>query len=405
MKFRVFGLLALVVALFASCVRDDYSPYGTGAVPQGGTERVGKDDYLFDRTVILYCEGFNNLKNDILTNISRLEAGYLPGKLSDRAFVVYEHFPDKYGDYKTPTEPLVYRMYRHNGKVVRDTILTYPAERGSATGTFMRKVLSDISQELPSRSWGMIYSSHGTGWMPGDYKKSDEPGVSLFSIGAEFGDIYTGGLEISDFREAIPFPFEFMIMDACLMGGVEVVYEWKDICRYLVASPGEILAAGMNYEHLGSRILEGDEVDLKGVCEDYMELYKGQYATIALYDCDKVTALVEPCRAVFEKYRSAISDLNPDKVQGFNYNFDVHFDFRDILVKAGAGDEELSEIDSALESLVLYKDHTPTFFWHAIDTYCGLSMFLPSRERWPVLSGRYASNSWNQATNYYNGQE
>lgn len=405
MKFRVFGLLALVVALFSGCVKDGYGPYGTGAVPPGGTERAGKDDCLFDRTVILYCEGFNNLKNDILDNISLLEAGYLPEKWSDRALVVYEHFPKKYGDYKTLTEPLVYRLYKHYGEIVRDTILTYPAERGSATGTFMRKVLTDISRELPSRSWGMIYSSHGTGWMPGDYKKSDEPGTSLFSIGAEFGGQYTGGLEISDFREAMPFPFEFMIMDACLMGGVEVVYEWKDVCRYLVASPGEILAAGMNYAHLGSRLLEGEQADLEGVCEDYMELYKGQYATIALYDCAKVTSLVEPCRTVFEKYRSAISGLDPDKVQGFNYNFDVHFDFRDILVKAGAGDEELAGIDAALGSLVLYKASTPTFFGHPINTYCGLSMFLPSMERWPVLSGRYASNSWNQATNYCNDQE
>lgn len=401
MKFRVLGLLALVVALFLGCVKDDYSPYGPGTVPQGGTERVGRDDYLFDRTVILYCEGFNNLKNDILNNISLLEAGYLPEKWSDRALVVYEHFPDKSGDYKTLTEPLVYRLYEHHGEIVRDTILSYPAERGSATGTFMHKVLSDISHELPSRSWGMIYSSHGTGWMPGDYKESDEPGISMFSIGAEFGGSYTGGLEISEFRESIPFQFEFMIMDACLMGGVEVVYEWKDVCRYLVASPGEILAAGMDYTHLGSRILEGDEIDLKGVCEDYMKLYEGQYATIALYDCAKVASLVEPCRAVFEKCRGSISGLNPDKVQGFNYNFDVHFDFRDILVKAGAGDEELFEIDSALESLVLYKDSTPTFFGHAINTYCGLSMFLPSEVHWPVLSGRYVSNSWNQATNYY----
>lgn len=400
MKFRILGLCALVVTLFAGCVRDDYDPYGTGAVPQGGTERVGRDDYMFDRTVILYCEGFNNLKNDILKNISLLEDGYLPGKWSDRALVVYEHFPKKPSDYETLTEPLVYRLYKHDGEVVRDTILTYPAERGSATGAFMREVLTDISRELPSRSWGMIYSSHGTGWMPADYKKSDEPGISLSSIGAEFGGQYTGGLEISDFREAIPFPFEFMIMDACLMGGVEVIYEWKDICRYLVASPGEILAAGMNYAHLGSRILEGEQVDLEGVCEDYMKFYEGQYATIALYDCAKVTSLVEPCRTVFEKYRSAISGLDPDKVQGFNYNFDVHFDFRDIFVKAGAGDEELSGIDSALESLVLYKDCTPTFFGQKINTYCGLSMFLPNDRDWPVLSGRYASNSWNLATNY-----
>lgn len=400
MRFRVFGLCVLIVTLFTGCVKDDYSPYGSGVVAPGGSERVGMDDFMFDRTVILYCEGFNNLKRNLQENISLLEHGYIPGKWEKTALVVYEHFPEKAGDYKTLTEPQVYRLYNNSGVVVKDTILTYPAERGSATGAFMHKVLTDISRELPSRSWGMIYSSHGTGWLPADYKKSSEPGISLFSIGAEYGGDYTGGLELSDFREAMPFPFDFIIMDACLMGGVEVVYEWKDICKYLVASPGEILAAGMDYSRIGSRLLEGLQPDLEGVCVDYMKLYEGQSATIALYDCAKVTALVEPCVSLFEKYRSDISNLEPSWVQGFNFNFDVHFDFRDVFVKAGASDEELAEIDAALGELVLYKSATPTFFGHLINTYCGLSMFLPSDRYWPVLSGRYASNSWNLATTY-----
>lgn len=403
MKFKLFGLLALASALFVGCVQEDYSPY-SGMVPQGGTERIGKDEYLFDRTVILYCEGFNNLKTYLQKNIELLESGYIPDKWSDCALVVYEHFPKSVGDYSTLTSPVVYRLYNDRGKTVRDTILTYPAESGSATGAFMSKVLTDVSKEMPSCSWGMIYSSHGTGWLPADYKKSSEPGVSLFSIGAEFGGPYAGGLEISDFREAIPFEFEFMVMDACLMGGVEVVYEWRDVCKYLVASPGEILADGMDYAHIGNRLLEGKDLDLKGVCEDYMNLY-GENATIALYDCSKATALVEPCMALFDKYRPAISNLEPSCVQGFNFNFDVHFDFRDILVKAGASDEELADIDAALESLVLYKDCKPIFFGHKINTYCGLSMFLPSEKYWPVLSGGYVPNSWNRATNYYSTDE
>lgn len=400
MKFRILGLCALVVTLFAGCVRDDYPPYGPGVIEHGGSERVGMDDFMFDRTVILYCEGFNNLKTYLLNNISLLESGYVPEKWADRALLVYGHFPEKAGDYKTLTSPVVYRLYKDHGETVRDTILTYPAESGSATSAFMKRVLTDVSKEMPSRSWGMIYSSHGTGWLPADYKKSSEPGISLFSIGAEFGGPYAGGLEISDFREAMPFQFEFMIMDACLMGGVEVVYEWKDVCKYLVASPGEILAAGMDYTRMGSRLLEGEDVDLKGVCEDYMKFYR-EDATIALYDCAKVAGLVEPCRAVFEKYRSSISNLDPGAVQGFNYNYDVHFDFRDILVKAGASDEELSDIDAALESLVLYKDAKQTFFNQKINTYCGLSMFLPNDRYWPVLSGSYLSNSWNMAADYY----
>ena len=73
------------------------------------------------------------------------------------------------------------------------------------------------------------------------------------------------------------------------------------------------------------------------------------------------------------------------------------------LVKAGASEEEIARLDAALEDCVLYKAATPWFMkggedGFAINTHCGLSMYLPSMGT-KFLDNYYKTNiAWNQAT-------
>ena len=86
-------------------------------------------------------------------------------------------------------------------------------------------------------------------------------------------------------------------------------------------------------------------------------------------------------------------------MQSYNFPYIYHYDFRDIIAKMGASDEELAEIDAILSQLVLYKAATPTFITTTInpDTFSGISMYLPS-SYWPTLNSLYRETSWNQDT-------
>lgn len=402
MKSRWTIILAAVVLALTSCGRD-LVPFDD-AGPSGRGKRQGVSGLHFDKMMILYSEGYNNLRGDLDNNINQLCEGYIPGKWDNNAIVVFSHSALTNSDWVNDTEPVVFRIYEHYGEIVRDTIFRYPAESVSVDKDFMRQVLTDIKDKYPSESYGMVYTSHGTGWIPKDYRKSEENTISLCGIGAEFDGPYASytyhQLDIDEFREAIPYHLDYIVMDACLMGGVEVVYEWRDICDLMVASPGEVLTAGFDYHNMSERLLKGDKPDLVGICEDYYNKHKENGdATVGLYDCSKITALAQACAPIFEAHRSAISTIKASQVQSFNYSYRYHFDFRDILVKLGATAEELAPVDAALAELVIYKNATEEFLGNIILTYSGLSMFLPI-DSWPKLNERYKSTSWNQATGF-----
>ena len=403
MKFRWTFILAAVLLALSSCGKD-LEPFDQNG-PSRRAEREGVTGLHFDKLMILYSEGYNDLRNYLDENFNQLCQGYIPGKWDNNAIVVFSHSSVSRTDWETDTEPVVFRIYEHYGEVVRDTVFKYPAETVSVDTTFMKRVMTDIKDKYPSDSYGLVYTSHGTGWIPKDYKKDDEYKLNVArSVGVQIEGTYTNHsyhqLDIEEFRKALPYHLDYIVMDACLMGGVEVVYEWQDLCDYLVASPGEVLADGYDYVNLSKRLLEGDKPDLLGVCEDYYKMNEEDGdATVGLYDCSKIEALAQACAPIFEAHRENILTIKPSQVQSFNYSYQYHFDFRDILVKLGATEDELATVDAALEDLVLYKNATEYFLSNHITTFSGLSMFLPTTS-WTKLNERYKSTSWNKATGF-----
>ena len=403
MKYRWAIILSAAVLALSSCARD-LDPFATSG-PSKAAQRTGLTGLHFDKLMILYSEGYNNLQPNLDQNIDQLCEGYIPQKWANEAVVVFSHASEGKYDWQTPKEPVVFRIYKHYDQIVRDTVFVYPEQSVSVDAAFMKKVLTDIKDKYPSDSYGIVYTSHGTGWIPKDYKKSDELGaVQPLSIGAQFEGPYANytyhQIDIDEFREALPYHLDYIVMDACLMGGVEVAYEWRDACDYLAASPGEVLTVGFDYVHMTERLLQGDKPDLVGLCQDYYDInaLNGD-ATVGLYDCSKMQALAEACAPIFEAHRDQIGALKPSQVQSFNYSYQYHFDFRDILVKLGATDAELAPVDAVLADLVLYKNATEWFLGNHISTYSGISMFLPTGN-WPVLTERYKSTSWNLATGF-----
>ena len=401
MKFRWTIVLAAAILALSSCGKD-LKPFDTHG-PSKAAERNGVSGLHFDKLMILYSEGYNNLRDYLDQNFGQLYEGYVPGKWDNQALIVYSHASVSRSNWETDTEPVVFRVYKHYDQIIRDTVFTYPANTKSVDKDFMKQVMTDIADKYPSDSYGMVYTSHGTGWIPKDYRKSDEVGVSTMSVGAQYDGPYSNfvyyQLDIDEFKEALPYHFDYIVMDACLMGGVEVVYEWQGICDFLVASPGEVLAEGFDYVNLSSRLLTGDKPDLVAVCEDYYKINENSSATVALYDMSKVEPLAQACAPIFAAHQDMVLNVPSYQVQSFNYSYQYHFDFRDILVKLGATPEELAPVDAALADLVLYKKATEYFLNNHIVTYSGLSMFLPTNN-WPVLNSRYKSTSWNIATGF-----
>ena len=443
LKHILFIIISISMMLI-SCSKE--SIHGDGfshAMGKGKSEESRIESVEKRNVLVLYSAGYNSLSDYLTADILDLQQGWLPGTgRNDNILLIYSHLPAKRSDYATLTSPTLTRLYWDaDGKTVRDTLVIYPETTHSATAEQLHDVLSYVQQEFPANSYGMIFSSHATGYLPSGYYNKPEKyvfhekeGISyragmgrrtstpvpyyapehdpslpdVKSIGQDqvgtYGHYASYEIELDDFAKALPMQMEYILFDACLMGGVEVAYELKDKCHYVGFSQTEVLAEGFDYKSLTQHLLGSEIPNPQAVCEDFFQQYyvqSGVYqsATISMVDCTMMSPLAQACQELFEKYREAIALLEGTKVQRY-YRGDYHwfFDLYDIVAKAGAAEEELIVLQNALDQCVVYKAATPGFMGSFnIKTYSGLSMYLSSQGS-TELDKYYRTLQWNKDT-------
>ena len=211
--------------------------------------------------------------------------------------------------------------------------------------------------------------------------------------------------DIREIVQALPFKLDYLIFDACFMGGVEVACEFRDKCNFVVASQTEILSDGMDYTTMISDLLEGNRADLVSLATNFFNHYdlssENRSATISVVDCSKLGTLAAVCRNLFRNYDISKDNVDASKLQKY-FHHPEHawfYDLYSIVQAAGASETELSDLQWALDECILYKAATPTFalYGFPIDTHSGLSMYLPEKER-TQLNSYYRELTWNKLT-------
>ena len=441
---RIHILLSVIVFMAAaavSCTPEwvfEMTPY-PGSVQTGEslTDRIPSQDTR--KVLLLYSAGFNSISSYLKEDIEDLSKGWLPGRQrSNDVVLVYSHQTATRGQYGTKTEPVLFRMYSlTDGTVIRDTLEVYERGTISASAAQLRNVLTYVKENFPAKSYGMIFSSHATGYLPGGFyskpgsyyfsesmrrswgaqgsgrpvpvpyvEPEQTPGLpAVKSIGQDVDGDLSYEIDLREFAEAIPMKLDYLLFDACLMGGIEVAYELAGKCDRLGFSQAEVLAEGFNYKTLSSHLLGNKtEADPTSVCKDYFTQYdiqEGVYrsATISLIDCNNLEPLAETCCTLFEKYADNIKNIRASNVQRY-YRGSKHwfYDLESILVNAGISDSELDELHEALGRCIVYKGSTPSFMNEFnIHTFSGFSMYLPNNGN-GELDKYYKTLKWNKIT-------
>lgn len=435
---RISAILVAAVSLVSGC----------------DCKHNGTDDTGYKNVVILYSAGYNNISSWLKEDINDLKKGFAPDKKSKDVFLIVSHNTVRTFDYYTPVSPVLLRLYQDKKSgIVLDTLKKYPDTSTLTDVTSMKGILSEIKRQFPADHYGMVFSSHSTGWVPKGYYAApydydmksggkfqaprrmeipsgavryvpevEEPGTpAVKSIGATYkgpdGSFVSYEMDLHEFAEALPFPLDFIVFDACHSGGVEIAYELKDKCDKLVFSQAEVLADGLVYSELGSRLFEHN-MDIVGIADDYFMQYtektgrSNKSATISVVNCSELDELASFCKDVFNTYRTELSNINPGDVQRFGrittnmegITVDHHwfYDLEDILIKAGINQSEKNRLKALLGKTVLYERHTDSFFGGTmsgfdISTSCGLTMYLPCNGS-KYLDNFYKTLDWNKAT-------
>lgn len=380
------------------------------------------------QVMILYSAGFNSLCAALEDDVNDMKSGYLPlvGSMS-KAVLVYSRRLSETGRYTDRTPSYLIRLSVDGwGKVISDTLKTWPETEEAVSASTMTDVLETVKGLYPHASYGMVFSSHGSGWLPSGYystgkitagtaglqavpyidPNSDGSMPRVKSIGIDnITSRNTYEMEIETFAQALPMKFDYIIIDACLMGCIEVAYALKDKCDKLVFSQAEVLEDGLcDYTTLTQRVLKPVVPDLYNLCEDSYRHYKSQddpiyrSLTISMIDCTRLDGLAESCKSLFSKYRNQISLVNAANVQGyFRSRKHWFYDLTDILRQSGVPEADMTDYNKAMSDCVLYNAATDTFINFDIRTHCGLSMYLPADGN-SELDEFYKTLSWNKAS-------
>ncbi len=437
----IVAVAAVIAVMAAGCTDDRYSPYIIPSYSPRTDPGTRTPSPVARKVFILYSCGYNNLASYLKKNIDSLSRGYLPsGRKGDDVLLVFSKTTAKSRDYTTPMQPALFRLYRGmDGKCTADTVLTLPSTAVAADPATMKQVLTYVRDNYQSNSYGMVFSSHATGWLPLGYyanpykfdggSSGDEWFLSaprrafryswpeeregfpmVKTVGQEQSGSVSWEMSLKDFAEAIPMHMDYILFDACFMGCVETAYELRNVCSAVGFSPAEILGDGYDYTGMGMQLLRNSVPDPSAVLADYVARYDAMSgvwhsAVASLVDCSRMDDLAALCKELFQTHRAQLQSADASRIQPF-FGGSKHwfYDLGDILDKAGITAAERARLDAILSDAVIYKGHTGQYYsdadqrTHKIETFSGLTMFLPSMGS-TYLNAFYRDNiSWNDAT-------
>ena len=366
------------------------------------------------QTVLLYFAGNNNLSSDGEADLADIKASWLPSvKDEEHILLIYYHFMDR--------APVLSRLYKNRqGVVVEDVITTYPTSTNSAEKATLEAVIADANMSWPAEHRGLVLWSHGSGFLPEGYyaNPKESAGGRLMNPAAEdpyawmvksddsksFGLDNNKEMDLPALREALSgHHYDFLMFDCCLMGNVELAYELRNTCDYILFSPTEILVDGFPYDKMMEPLFNMSSKEaLTSIAKDYMAHYRAQSgsfrsATITLVETAGLETLAAASKTVFQNHQSQILTLDRNKVQPyFRLNKHWYYDIDDFVGQI-ATDSEYRSFADALEKTVIFKDSTESFLSIDIKHYSGLSIYIP-RSEYTVLNNYYKTLQWNQAT-------
>ncbi|MGV8095410.1 MAG: clostripain-related cysteine peptidase [Mangrovibacterium sp.] len=340
------------------------------------------DDDPEEYVILVYMAADNNLDSDVTYSLNQMKEGILTSK---GTVVIYLDRANK--------APRLFKLSPDGEEIA----LKEYAEENSANASTLARVIKETKELVPSKKFGLIIWGHSMAWVPKGYGAEtrvtsfrlnrDYPRTRYVALDSESG----GSLEIMDMADALPSNVaEFILFDVCLMSSVEALYEISNTCKYVIASPTEVLAeysnnaSGMPYAK-ALPYLFGGVTDLEKACEAYYDHYNGlsgfyRSATISLIDMQQLDDLYSVTAGILEGKLPQAEVLNVSDFQIYYTSnaAPVFFDMGDV-VKTLSNAAQYLTFQQQLNKTVLYKAATENFITIPIDQnhFSGLSMYVP----------------------------
>lgn len=287
-----------------------------------------------------------------------------------------------------------------------DTLKVYDNSALSVSSARMLEVFNDVDQLAPSKEFGLILWSHGTGWLQ-DGMSDIADNATTLSFGSEKG--HTMNVTTLANVLAQVQPLSFLYFDCCYMASVETLYELKDVAPLIIGSATELLVYGMPYQTNLGCFFAG-EASLIAAARNTFNLYdamqgSSRTCTMSVVRTSELDALAQVSAEIFSRANYKLPELyRPQRFMNRDYSSCWYFDMEDYIRTLCFGVDGSEQFDNAtalfdeyedvMRRCVLYKAATPRL-WNDIDItrHCGMSTYIiddPSK----VYNKNYNTLSW-----------
>lgn len=359
------------------------------------------------RMVLIYIAATENSVSAYAQgNLIDLLHGHVPKKGSDSEDLLVFFQDHDYSSASSKSEATLSRYYTNrSGEVIQEIITNFGSNFDACTQESFAKVLAAADAASDPTTRVLLFSSHGTGWMPLGYFDSDgEKSKSRKTMGYDCET--KNELDIKDFAAALgKYHWEALLLDCCYGATVESSYELKNCSDWIIASPTEILVQGFPYSCILDQLfLHPGQPGLEAICQNYYDLYNGQTGslqsgTISLTKCSELDRLADVCANIVASQRSAMESVNRLSVQPYFYKSskDYFFDLAHYFEQFATTDQ-FAEFNAQMDKAVPFKKTTEKFIGLKINHYSGLSIYIPD-PRYVNLNEYYRALDWNNKVN------
>lgn len=336
---KTVSVLLIALLLFSQCGKEEQ------AIPD---EKKGKETLLF------IIAANSNLRNE-----------------ADKKVEVFLHAASHNHDLFVLKETYSGEgcLFLHRVSVKTDTLMR---AYNSPFQENIRKSIDYMARQRPENV-SLIIFSHATGWYP------SEKALTRSAIIDDYTD-----LSLEDLYDSINgLSYRTIVFESCNMGSIECLYQFYDLCDYIIASSTELLSPGFMpaYQQGIKKLRDGEGA--ASFAQQYVrsiERSSPPYnsCALAVYQTVDARELFAFCKRVreMEQIKADIGKVQKLSREGEE---ELFYDLESYFHHCNISGELQQELHRILDKVVIYKYNTKTFLLpyrgFCIGSYCGISVF------------------------------
>jgi hypothetical protein len=352
-------------AIATGSVRAQYTNGRSGSAAVTGTAPVSTHSKW---TILVFMNAANDLQQYSVLNMNQIER--VASNPDVRFVVQWKQFPAQFtgGTFNGTRRYLATSDFSNN---ISSTLLQ---DMGTSVDMGSTQTLHDFitwgKANFPADHYCLIVWNHGNGWRRGI-------GNLDLSRAVSYDDEMGTSIQIWDLNQALGAEhFDMISWDASLMQMMEVAYEIKDNCDYIIGSEESPPAEGLPYDLVFAPFRDNPDNTPRALSKSFVDgmlavtAYNGKKITQSVLDTSKLPALATAVStlgtALINNSASLMSDLQLTRNNAQAYSptsARVYRDLKDVCLKIEANTSipsvlsATAGVKTAINDAVVWEGH------------------------------------------------